>query len=68
MLVCVSLQPLMQIGLLPGTQLNAVVDAVDRFGKRAFAGFDLMGGEETGHFFALLHGAKITCGSDEIGT
>jgi len=59
------IQPFVQIGLLRGAAVNAVIDAVNCFGKCAFAGGYLVGGEEAGDFFALPLGAEgAGCGDE----
>ena len=48
-----------------GAAVNAVIDAVNCFGKCAFAGLYLVSGEETGDFLALPLGAKgPSCGDE----
>jgi hypothetical protein len=55
-----------EISLLCGAKLSAVVDAVNRFGQGAFAGLHFVRGEELGDLFALPHCAKIAGGCDEF--
>ena len=47
-------EPLVEVGLLRGSKLDAVVDAVDGFGERALGGVDFVGVEEAGDVVALL--------------
>ena len=52
------LQPFVEISLLCRTHLNAVTNAVDSFGERAFGGLDLVCSEEVNHLVPMLYRAE----------
>jgi hypothetical protein len=51
-------QPGVQLRLLSLAQLDAGIDAVNRFGQRAVRRVDLVGGEEAGDLVPALHRAE----------
>ena len=59
LLLWLSLQPLMEAWFLCGTQLDAIIHAVDGLGESTLRGLDFMGGEEADDVIPLFDAAEV---------